>query len=68
MLCPNFETCEGELRFDVHQESQGEGVYFTFMGYSAECVEQTCACELTDAQWAELEQTAADDASYPYDE
>lgn len=59
-LCPNFETCQGELTFDVTSESQGEGAWSTFMGYSAECTEQTCDCELTDEQWQMLQDAAVE--------
>lgn len=67
MLCPNFETCEGELRFKVSGVSQGEGPWEMFMGYEAELEEQTCDCVLTEEQMASLEQAAADDSAWPYD-
>lgn len=58
MMCPNFETCEGEIEFVVSAEYAGEGVWNTFMGLVAECSEQTCSCVLTKKQWAALEKAA----------
>lgn len=42
MRCPNFETCEGEIEFQV----------------AAECTEKSCSCELTEKQWTALEKAA----------
>ena len=65
MDCPNFETCGGDLQFTVHAEYDGADEWTAFRGYSAECTEKTCACELTDEQWTVLERQAAEEWSEP---
>lgn len=68
MDCPNFEQCEGELRFKVSAVWQGEGPWNTYMGDEAECTEQTCSCEFTAEQWDALHKAAieAEGAREPY--
>jgi hypothetical protein len=60
MDCPNFEQCEGDLKFKVTIEHAGADEWMTFVGYSAECIEQTCECVLTDEQWGALEKAAVE--------
>lgn len=58
MWCPNAETCDGELRFKVSSVTQGEPPWSLYMGEEAECTDQTCACEFTEAQWDALHKDA----------
>jgi hypothetical protein len=67
MDCPNYESCAGELHFSVSPVWQGEGVWNTYMGQEAECVEQTCDCELTGEQWDDLLNDAIENPGLVYE-
>lgn len=49
-------TCDGSgsLRFDVHGPE-----YDTNAGPQPECTEKDCTCELTEEEWAALDEAAA---------
>lgn len=60
--CANFPTCGGQIRFRVEPFYDGADEWTAFRGYSAEIVEQTCECALTDEEIGGLEDKAIEDA------
>ena len=55
--CPNAAVCNGELRFRIYQDGDGDGAY-TRSWTDAECVAATCSCEFDSETWDRLTKEA----------
>lgn len=60
--CPNSEQCGGKVAWSPRTEDAGTPPQSAFTTW-IEATSQTCACDLTVAQWEALEEEAVSSAS-----